>query len=113
MAKGDFFSGFAGFVHDDTAPISQEFERLALEQGWVAKSRPYRAFREECLRTEFEGHFGSNAHDLANWQALCAELGADEIPASKTQAKKVPNYLSVCLSASSPLPPPLRFRTHP
>lgn len=84
-----YFDNFPKFKHNPTAPIAQEFGRLASEQGWKKKNRD-KLFHEEralCYAMEFALHFNDDSK-LANWQALCSEVGI-EPERSITKCKKV------------------------
>ncbi|KAJ9623558.1 hypothetical protein H2203_005820 [Taxawa tesnikishii (nom. ined.)] len=83
-----YFDNFPKFKHNPTAPIAQEFGRLASEQGWKKKNRD-KLFHEEralCYAMEFALHFNDDSK-LANWQALCSEVGI-EPERSITKCKK-------------------------
>lgn len=84
-----YWARFPGFIHDPSAPLSEEFERLSTYMGWSKKSKKQQKRQAECYSIEFETHFGTNANNLEAWQDLCLEVGIEPIPTSITQCKKV------------------------
>lgn len=88
MPPDSFFSQYAEFDHDPTAPLVLEFQRLSLQRGWKAGGKTYRRNRQECLTQEFEHHYGHASDKLAGWQALCADVHISPAPSSINQCKK-------------------------
>lgn len=89
MPQSSFFASYADFRHDPGAPLIDEFQRLAWEQGW--DNTEWKFKRRECLLAEFELHLGSIevGNKLAPWQSLCQELNLNGNLRSITQCKKV------------------------
>ncbi|GAB7347992.1 hypothetical protein MBLNU459_g5490t1 [Dothideomycetes sp. NU459] len=97
-----FFDEFMHFTRDPTAPILDEFYRLAAQQGWGKKTK--KKMRQVCLAEEMTDTFAgldiggvavytgsantAGSDKLHHWQALCAELCMTHIPGSITQCKK-------------------------
>ena len=83
-----YFSSFARFTQDRKGPFDVEFERLSKLQGWgmrrMGKER-IKALRSELQDHAFRYHTGDK---LADWQALCQEVGI-QVPNSIAQCKKV------------------------
>ncbi|KAI4229585.1 MAG: hypothetical protein L6R36_000743 [Xanthoria steineri] len=77
MPRSEFFDRYPHFQQDPSAPINEEFKRLASIEGWNKKSIEWRIHRRECLEAEFEVHLGGIdlSRDLAVWHGLCQELG--------------------------------------
>lgn len=69
-----FFTRFNGFDHDSHAPISQEFQRLAKQQGWRKNSKKWRVHWNQCIADEYAYLIGHRTSNLLVWQALCAKL---------------------------------------
>ncbi|KIM27370.1 hypothetical protein M408DRAFT_330076 [Serendipita vermifera MAFF 305830] len=89
-----YWSKFPDFDHNESALVETEFERLAQEQGWIEdntkkkKSKRYRKEWGECLESEFTQHYGDSSR-LEGWQALCSEVGIEDVPQSIKGCKKV------------------------
>ena len=62
-AGGGHFSQFEsqGFKPDNSAPFSQEFERLSSSQGWKPGSQEYNRERARALSNELRTHYFSSA----------------------------------------------------
>ncbi|KZP17202.1 hypothetical protein FIBSPDRAFT_973907 [Athelia psychrophila] len=86
-----YWAAFApAFIRDSQAGFAAEFARLAAQKRWNPRSKAWRRERIRCYSQEFEALYGAS-DKLEGWVLLCAEVGAKEIPASKTQAKKILN----------------------
>lgn len=91
-SKG-YFAKLKTFEPDQEASLVQEFNRLALSQGWSVRSKRYKKEKQKCFAEEFEQEFGAEEGKLKGWQQLCRDVGI-EPRASITQCKKVlPIYL--------------------
>ncbi|KAL8808496.1 MAG: hypothetical protein Q9182_000047 [Xanthomendoza sp. 2 TL-2023] len=90
MAQSVFFDQYPNFRQRHTAPILNEFRRLAQTQGWRKVDDAWKINRQACLQAEFEFHFGSieTENKLAGWQNLCQELGVDGDTSSIAKCKK-------------------------
>ncbi|PSN59007.1 hypothetical protein BS50DRAFT_509359 [Corynespora cassiicola Philippines] len=88
MTDNTFFGKFPGFEPDPSAPVSNEFFRLARHMRWRPGSKRFSKMRAECFRSEFAVYFGNDASRLQNWQSLCLELGIRENIGSITQCRK-------------------------
>lgn len=97
MPPDSFFSQYAEFDHDPTAPLVLEFQRLSLQRGWKAGGKTYRRNRQECLTQEFDHHYGHASDKLAGWQALCADVHISPAPSSINQCKKALSRTAVNL----------------
>ncbi|KAJ7232433.1 hypothetical protein B0H12DRAFT_1028383 [Mycena haematopus] len=84
-----YWNAHPTFVHNPTAPLHQEFKRLAEQCGWSRKGTQYKREWERCGREEFSHHFGRDDNRLAGWQAMCATAGVKEAPESIKQCKQV------------------------
>ncbi|CAK5279655.1 unnamed protein product [Mycena citricolor] len=75
-----FWTSLRGFDHDPTAPLREEFDRLAEQRGWKLKSENYKQNWVRCALEEFGYQFGRDEDRLAGWQALCAIVGVTDVP---------------------------------
>lgn len=77
MSQFSFFDQYPAFHQDQTAPILDEFYRLARNMRWKRYSIRWKIQRRECLQAESAFQFGSIEanNKLAGWQGLCEELG--------------------------------------
>ena len=77
-----YLTRFPNFQLDPTAPLLENFERLAVREGWNKKSKKYRkerkAFLAEGVLFGFLDAFGKNAMSLQAWQSLCKTIGVPE-----------------------------------
>ena len=100
-------SQFSNFQSDPTAPLLENFKRLAIQEGWEKKSKTYkeerRVFLAEGVEARFLDKFGVNVSSLQAWQSLCQTIG---VPESK-EGGYVPQLTSIkacqkgcCLSAN-------------
>jgi hypothetical protein len=100
-------SQFSNFQSDPTAPLLENFKRLAIQEGWKKKSKTYkeerRVFLAEGVEARFLDKFGVNVSSLQAWQSLCQTIG---VPESK-EGGYVPQLTSIkacqkgcCLSAN-------------
>lgn len=69
-----FFERFPGFRPNPSAPVSDEFSRLASHMNWNTKSKKYREMWLKCIYLEFHRHYGNESSLLEPWQRLCREL---------------------------------------
>lgn len=81
-----FWLKFPGFTPNPTAPLLDEIDRLANQQGWSAKTRRKR--QAEAVAAEVAFHCDGSS-GLERWQKLCKEVGIDKNLKSITQCKKV------------------------
>ena len=91
MDRSSFFIQYPDFQQDRTAPILDEYYRLAQRYGWSRTSGTWKIHRRECLQVEFEFHLGSieSGNKLSGWQGLCGELGLSSTLPSIIRCKKV------------------------
>jgi hypothetical protein len=70
------------FQTDPTAPLLENFKRLAIQEGWKKKSKTYKAKRSaylaEAVEDGFLSKFGVNISSLQAWQSLCQTIGVPE-----------------------------------
>jgi len=73
---------FPNFQSDPTAPLVENFRRLAIQEGWKKKSKTYkenkRVFLAEAVEAGFLSTFGVNVSSLQAWQSLCETIGVPE-----------------------------------
>lgn len=83
-----YFNQFtkAGFSPEPTAPIEQEFKRLAAHMKW---RKTFVKHRDECYARELEYHSCIDLAPLVALQLLCTDLGIKTPPSTITQCKKV------------------------
>jgi hypothetical protein len=88
-----YWDSYPDFDHNPTAPVRDEFQRLAKLTGWMGKGKAKKATcREEwgrCFQSEFEKYYGTDTSSLVGWQTLCREVGLNIIPESVTKCKRV------------------------
>lgn len=87
-----FFDEFPDFIPNPSAPISQEFARLAAQRKWKrgSKSKKYEINWRKCVTMEFENSYGRGFSKLESWQNLCVDVGIDPL-SSITECKEVSN----------------------
>ena len=77
-----FLAQFPDFRWDPTAPLLENFGRLADQEGWSKKSKTYKKMRRDFLAEGvligFLDAFGKNASSLQAWQSLCKTIGVLE-----------------------------------
>jgi hypothetical protein len=87
-----YWGSFPDFDHNPSAPVKDEFQRLANLEGWMGnngnKTEKYREEWAKCFQAEFNEHYGDPS-SLAGWQTLCREFGLDVIPGSVKKCKHV------------------------
>jgi len=88
MSDKGFFDQFLGFVPDPSAPVEDEYARLAHYMRWKPKSKIWKTNRDRCFNSEFVTHYGNDAGRLQNWQSLCQEVRVKRTTESITQCKK-------------------------
>ncbi|KAI9701769.1 MAG: hypothetical protein M1836_001112 [Candelina mexicana] len=88
MPTSDFLAAFVDFTPDPTAALADEFERLAVHNGWDRTDDEYRENRGRFYASEFDEHWGTDATKLQNWQALCAEVKIEPVPQTITKCRK-------------------------
>ncbi|KAJ7160550.1 hypothetical protein C8R43DRAFT_1105187 [Mycena crocata] len=84
-----YWDTYPDFVHNPTAPLQQEFRRLAEERGWTKGGSRYKKEWGRCGRDEFAHHFGRDDNRLAGWQAMCVMVGVEDAPDSIKRCKEV------------------------
>ncbi|KAF7367751.1 hypothetical protein MSAN_00839100 [Mycena sanguinolenta] len=84
-----YWNAHPNFVHNPAAPLQQEFNRLADQNGWDPDKAQYKREWKRCGQEEFAHHFGRDENRLAGWQAMCATVGVKEVPESIKQCKQV------------------------
>lgn len=98
LPMSSYWSSFSDFDHNPTAPVRDEFQRLAKLKGWMGKGKKKTNRRHEewgqCFQSEFEKYYGDDTSSLAGWQTLCREVGLDVIPESVTKCKRVSYFSS-------------------
>ena len=71
------------YNNDPTISITENFRRLAIQEGWTKKSKSYkegrRAFIAEAVEIGFISNFGTNASSLQAWQNLCRTIGVENV----------------------------------
>ncbi|KAK4979593.1 hypothetical protein LTR66_010429 [Elasticomyces elasticus] len=91
MRPTSLFDQHPTFTPHPTAPLSQEFARLAQHMGWRKGSHEWRANKRRAYLQEFARHWGEDASRLDVWRRLCADVGVVEGEAglgSVTKCKK-------------------------
>ena len=72
----------SNFQSDPTVSLLENFNRLAIQEGWKKKSRTYKeersAFLGEAVVEGFWDTFGGNISSLQAWQSLCKTIGVPE-----------------------------------
>ncbi|KAF1960762.1 hypothetical protein CC80DRAFT_465055 [Byssothecium circinans] len=81
-----YFHGFAGYNPTPRIGFEEQFSRLAINQGWSKKEKKRR--RPEAIEEEFNDLQTTDTNKLARWQALCVQVGIEEVPNSITKCKK-------------------------
>lgn len=89
MESQSYFARFPAFQIAATAPAIAEFNRLANQMNWREGSKRYKRERSKFFESEFGIQFGTDASNLANWQALCLELEIKSPIQSISQCRKV------------------------
>lgn len=77
------------FDYEPTAPLLDEFRRLALNRGWKDQDQVYRTERQKCLGSAFDQYFGKGSRNLEGWQDLCRDVAIEPVPSSITKCRKV------------------------
>jgi hypothetical protein len=101
------------YNNDPTISITENFSRLAIQEGWSKKSKSYKegrkAFIAEAVETGFISHFGVNTSSLQAWQSLCRTIGIENVDSltSIKSCKKV-TFDFVRDDDSPPIHSPLR-----
>ena len=71
------------YTNDPTISITENFRRLAIQEGWTKKSKSYkegrRAFIAQEVEIGFISHFGKNDSNLQGWQRLCRTIGIENV----------------------------------
>lgn len=71
------------YNNDPTISITENFRRLAIQEGWTKKSKSYkegrRAFIANAVEIGFISHFGENDSSLQAWQRLCRTIGIENV----------------------------------
>ena len=88
----NYFTKFHDFNPDPSAPILQEFKRLAEIRNWNGKK--YKKEKSKCLLDEYGLYhatltLGTRSEQLEKARALCSDLGIEPAPASITACKEV------------------------
>jgi hypothetical protein len=81
-----FWSQFPGFIPDPTAPLQEDFARLASHMRWGVVAR--RKHLADAIKAEISFHY-NGADRLAYWQSVCKEVGVGKNPRSIADCKKV------------------------
>ncbi|KAL8809745.1 MAG: hypothetical protein Q9223_007880, partial [Gallowayella weberi] len=107
MTQSVFFDQYPTFQQRHTAPILQEYGRLAQTRGWRKGTTDWKDNRKTCLQAEFEFHFGSidTGNKLAGWQNLCQELRVHGDTSSIVKCKKVSKDNLMAFEYAHPLIP--------
>ena len=84
---GSWFIKFHPFVYDHTAPLEDNFYRLAAERKWGEKLTRKRW--AQCQIEEFGNAYGTDTTKLEAWQSLCREVRIEGPMTSITQCRKV------------------------
>ena len=99
---------------DPTISITENFRRLAIQEGWTKKSKSYKegrkAFIAEAVEIGFISQFGVNTSSLQPWQNLCRTIGIENVD-SLTSIKSCQKVTFGCFVRDNDLPPihsPLR-----
>ncbi|KAF2852961.1 hypothetical protein T440DRAFT_477326 [Plenodomus tracheiphilus IPT5] len=77
---------FEGFLPNPHASFNDEFQRLAIHQGWNREER--REHRLELFNADWEAHIGSDINNLKHWQELCRLCWIASIPDTIEDCKK-------------------------
>ncbi|KAJ5184207.1 hypothetical protein N7492_001823 [Penicillium capsulatum] len=89
MESQSYFARFPAFQIAATTPAIAEFNRLANQMNWREGSKRYKRERSKFFESEFGIQFGTDASNLANWQALCLELEIKSPIQSISQCRKL------------------------
>ena len=87
-----YFDKHPSFETNRTAPIQEEFERLAKDRQWRKGSNEFWNEFCMCLDQELASVLKSGSSGLKPLQNLCRDVGAEPLPASNTQCAKVRIY---------------------
>lgn len=104
MAEQAYFNRFPDFERDPQAKLRDEFNQLAISEGWKKRNRSdtYKKEREEYVSALADTYIGSierggAVEKLAGLQGLCQDLRISPIPTSITQCKKELKKVNVCI----------------
>ena len=82
----NFFDNFSGFNQRPHAPIREEYNRLAMQMGWMGLT--YRENRTECLGRELQYWAEKRSPNLSVLQQICVDLKIEDVPSSNSKCKK-------------------------
>ncbi|KAJ4291871.1 hypothetical protein N0V90_009767 [Kalmusia sp. IMI 367209] len=85
---GSYFDQFKNFERQVDAGFINQFNKLAIHEGWSKSEKARR--RDEAVELEFAHLFGTDTKDLSKWHELCRIIGIDDQGlTSITKCKKV------------------------
>lgn len=89
-----YFDMFPSFTPKNTAPLREEFDRLAASQQWPKNSQIHRNQFTRCCSDEFRHFYGDNTSRLEAWQSIFTDItGVTPPPPSKNQCRKVESFV--------------------
>ena len=101
------------YNNDPTISITENFRRLAIQEGWTKKSKSYKegrkAFIADAVEIGFITQFGVNTGSLQAWQNLCRTIGIENVE-SLTSIKSCKKVTFSCLVRDLP---PIRSTLRP
>jgi len=87
--------GWANFKPNPAATFKNDFQRLALIQGWSQEMK-----REQLihlLSSEVTFHWDTDSDKLMQWKQLCKDMGIEDNLTTVTQCKKVSRFQNLCI----------------
>ncbi|PYH78828.1 hypothetical protein BO82DRAFT_341789 [Aspergillus uvarum CBS 121591] len=97
MTTSKFWLDFPNFKPNPHAPITEEFTRLATQQGWKRGSKTWRKRWNAFVNIEYDRIIGSRLASLDEWRELCELFDLPEPFPSITQCKKALSRVHVNL----------------
>ena len=67
MMAQEYFAKFRDFDYDSTAPLVDEFQRLAASHQWREGGKVYRKQRQNCFAHTYEQYFSKDQNTLRGW----------------------------------------------
>ncbi|KAI9725166.1 MAG: hypothetical protein M1828_003508 [Chrysothrix sp. TS-e1954] len=83
-----YFDKHPDFEANRTAPIQEEFRRLAEANNWQDGTEKFWNEYRTCLDQELASSLKSRISNITPLQSLCKDVGADPVPASNSQCRK-------------------------
>ncbi|KAF1960710.1 hypothetical protein CC80DRAFT_464954 [Byssothecium circinans] len=86
-ARPTYWQKFPGFEPKVDASFLEQFNKLAIHEGWTKKEKMRR--RNEAIEEEFNYLQGTDIGKLERWQDLCCIVGIEDVPDTISKCKKV------------------------